>query len=257
MDLELDQVCYCPQKFTFLQQFFIISGVIQYGLLFAFMTSGLLYNIIDWESYARNTTIEPPKVEYKDKYPLVRSKEESEEEDVVDPTLKGRNKYVLENTPVGLVAMRYNYDDSVFEYYSDRTIPYTFLEVCGRKYCNMFREPELFLGDTIESISYDGFIDSDESDNECDISEKDLKAVIKSKYSSKSELENVVTELYPSSSDDEDVTQEKNEVIRNTYRYLDVMREFKPNKVPEEEHVDPNPNAKMTFDMFKKFMKFD
>ena len=84
-----------------------------------------------------------------------------------------------------------------------------------------------------------------------------MKAVIKSKYSSKRELENVVTELYPSSSDNEDVTQEKAEVIGNTYRYIDSMREFKPHEVPEKERVELNPNAKMTFDMFKKFMKFE
>ncbi len=41
--------------------------------------------------------------------------------------------------------------------------------------------------------------DSDEnSDEECDISEKDLKEIIKSKYNSRTELENVITELFPS-----------------------------------------------------------
>jgi hypothetical protein len=44
------------------------------------------------------------------------------------------NSYVLENTPLGNVLMRYNVNTEVFEFYSDSTIPYRYLEAVARKY---------------------------------------------------------------------------------------------------------------------------
>ena len=44
------------------------------------------------------------------------------------------NSYVLENTPLGNVLMRYNVNTEVFEFYSDNTIPYRYLEAVARKY---------------------------------------------------------------------------------------------------------------------------
>lgn len=44
------------------------------------------------------------------------------------------NNYVLECTPLGNVYMRWNNDKGSFEYFSNNTIPYRFLEPIGRKY---------------------------------------------------------------------------------------------------------------------------
>ena len=44
------------------------------------------------------------------------------------------NSYVLEYTPLGNVYMRYNNSKKSFEYFSNNTIPYRFLETIGRKY---------------------------------------------------------------------------------------------------------------------------
>jgi hypothetical protein len=44
------------------------------------------------------------------------------------------NNYVLEYTPLGNVIMRYNNDKKSFEYFSNNTIPYRYLEPIGRKY---------------------------------------------------------------------------------------------------------------------------
>jgi len=50
-----------------------------------------------------------------------------------------KNSMMIEKTPLGNVLMFYNNSRSSFEYYSDSTIPYRYLEVIGRKYvinCN-------------------------------------------------------------------------------------------------------------------------
>jgi len=44
------------------------------------------------------------------------------------------NNYVLENTPMGNIYMRYNNNKCSFEYFSNNTIPYRYLEPVGRKY---------------------------------------------------------------------------------------------------------------------------
>ena len=44
------------------------------------------------------------------------------------------NNYVLEHTPLGNIYMRYNNDKKSFEYFSNNTIPYRYLEPVARKY---------------------------------------------------------------------------------------------------------------------------
>ena len=44
------------------------------------------------------------------------------------------NNYILEHTPLGNIYMRYNNTKKSFEYFSNNTIPYRYLEPVGRKY---------------------------------------------------------------------------------------------------------------------------
>lgn len=55
------------------------------------------------------------------------------------------NSYVIETTPMGNVFMRYNNNKKTFEYFSNNTIPYRFLEVVGRKYVVTYFCKPLFV----------------------------------------------------------------------------------------------------------------
>jgi hypothetical protein len=55
------------------------------------------------------------------------------------------NNYILEFTPLGNVYMRYNHFKKSFEYFSNNTIPYRYLETIGRKYVMTFRCKPLFI----------------------------------------------------------------------------------------------------------------
>lgn len=55
------------------------------------------------------------------------------------------NNYILEFTPLGNVYMRYNQFKNSFEYFSNNTIPYRYLETIGRKYVMTFRCKQLFI----------------------------------------------------------------------------------------------------------------
>lgn len=55
------------------------------------------------------------------------------------------NNYIMEYTPLGNVYMRYNNDKKSFEYFSNNTIPYRFLETVARKYVITFWCKPLFI----------------------------------------------------------------------------------------------------------------
>ena len=58
---------------------------------------------------------------------------------------KCMNAYVLEYTPLGNVCMRYNNDKKSFEYFSNNSIPYRYLESVGRKYVTTYWCKPIFV----------------------------------------------------------------------------------------------------------------
>lgn len=59
--------------------------------------------------------------------------------------LRFKNKFIIENTPLGNVNMCYNHEKESFEYYSDKTIPYRYLEPVARKYVCIFMCKDLYI----------------------------------------------------------------------------------------------------------------
>ena len=65
---------------------------------------------------------------------------------VIKERLDGlKNNFILEKTPLGNVIMYYNNFRESFEYYSDNTIPYRFLETIGRKYVKTFNCKQIYF----------------------------------------------------------------------------------------------------------------
>jgi hypothetical protein len=63
-----------------------------------------------------------------------------------------KNSFIIEKTPLGNVLMYYNNSRESFEYYSDNTIPYRYLETVSRKYVKTFNCRYLYV-DMGEEIS--------------------------------------------------------------------------------------------------------
>jgi hypothetical protein len=53
--------------------------------------------------------------------------------------------FVLENCPVGNVLMKYDSKKLSFEYYSDRVVPFRFLETIARKYAHNFHCADIYI----------------------------------------------------------------------------------------------------------------
>ncbi len=67
-------------------------------------------------------------------------------ESIINKKLDGFiNNYIMEYTPLGNVYMRYNNNKESFEYFSNNTIPYRFLESVARKYVMTFWCKPLFI----------------------------------------------------------------------------------------------------------------
>jgi hypothetical protein len=56
-----------------------------------------------------------------------------------------KNCIVMEKTPIGNAIMFYNNSKSSFEYYSDSTLPYRYLEVIARKYVITYKCKQIFV----------------------------------------------------------------------------------------------------------------
>jgi hypothetical protein len=69
-------------------------------------------------------------VKYDDKYDSLEAIQLNEEEMTMLPS-----KFVMESTPVGNVIMYFDYDKRAFQYYSDFSVPYKYLECVSKKFC--------------------------------------------------------------------------------------------------------------------------
>jgi len=86
----------------------------------------------EWNVYLeKNKRVIP----YEEKYPL---------KNLSGGDVKIQN-IIIDETPNGNVAMRYNKEDSGFEYWSDKDISYIQLETVARKYVNSFGCTELYI----------------------------------------------------------------------------------------------------------------
>ena len=56
-----------------------------------------------------------------------------------------KNNFIIEKTPLGNVIMYWNNTRESFEYYSDNTIPYRYLETVGRKYVKTFNCRKIYV----------------------------------------------------------------------------------------------------------------
>lgn len=79
-------------------------------------------------------------------YNNIEELEQQAKQHIIDEQLKKFKKnFIIENTPLGNVLMFYNHDKLAFEYYSDLTIPYRYLEVIARKYVLTFDYRPLYI----------------------------------------------------------------------------------------------------------------
>jgi hypothetical protein len=98
------------------------------------------------------------------------------------------NNYIIEYTPVGNVIMRFNNNKKSFEYYSNHSVPYRYLESIGRKYVLTYKCTNIFIdmNEELEKVKKLNEIKNNEEKNGGDKKNKLMKnpQVFKSQYMS-------------------------------------------------------------------------
>jgi hypothetical protein len=84
------------------------------------------------EDYEEENIIEKYEDKYKNKLETLEKTETS-----IDRLNQLKNSFIIETTPYGNVLMFWDQNRRSFTYYSDKTMPYRFLEVVARKYVIM------------------------------------------------------------------------------------------------------------------------
>jgi hypothetical protein len=175
------------------------------------------------------------------------------------------NNFIMEKTPSGNVIMYYNNKRGSFEFYSDNTIPYRYLETVSRKYVKTFNCRYLYVDMENELNESDKLI-KEQNDKKClakDVvqeetnKKKDVFAKFKG-YNKESGTGRVNTAVAPKNSVPNNVKNrlaEDDAVVRlkmnaNRYTCEGRLSNFNFLKVPDRKVVDKK--YAMTFADFKK-----
>lgn len=112
--------------------------------------------------------------------------EEKAKQYVIDEQLKKfKKKFIIEYTPLGNVLLFYNHDKLAFEYYSDLTIPYRYLETVVRKYILTYNYRPLYIDMEEELKEYERKIEeNDKLKAEMNNSDKLKKPQVFAKFKS-------------------------------------------------------------------------
>ena len=111
------------------------------GVVVAGAIGGLIsFVLLDFET--SEARLQDVKIPYENYYLLGNNKEYVEEFEKDENIRKG---VVEEETPDGVVIMKYNNDVERFEYWADKSIKYKYLETVARKYVILFDCREKYI----------------------------------------------------------------------------------------------------------------
>jgi hypothetical protein len=186
-------------------------------------------------------------------------KEEKLEEQAIQFILSKRleklkNSFIMEKTPLGNVVMYYNVKRESFEYFSDSTIPYRFLEVVARKYVSTFKCRFIYVLMEEELKKYEKKVElfeiqkkiKEEEDNKTNSllpNKKNVFATFKS-YNKESGSGRVIKAPPPKNSipNNSFTKNQKDKIIlkenANRYTYEGRFSNFSPLKKVERKEVD-------------------
>jgi len=81
---------------------------------------------------------EEEEIPYEKQYDLDDCKNDGDKENI-------ERNILLETTPQGKICIKYSNEEEGFEYWSDKTIDYKYLETAARKYVNTFSYKDLYI----------------------------------------------------------------------------------------------------------------
>lgn len=133
---------YCVENNMLFPMFFLVS-FIPFTILFSsWVVAKLVF--LPYVEMAKNEkeiewTEEEEIVKYEEKYPII-------EKNIKNEDLDTDNCCVCESTPDGLVFMKYNKKNEIFDWWGDnKSTSYKYLETVARKYVNSFKCSNFYI----------------------------------------------------------------------------------------------------------------
>lgn len=191
-----DELYIVDQHLNSGQMFFILLGMLPIITCFpCWIVANFIYKPMknkgkaQMEELIKNEKQFPP---YEYQYPIPPCKENSSKETNI-------NNIVIDNTPDGYVAIRYDEEEEGFLYWSDKNISYKYLEAIARKYVKMFNCRGIYIDrgynlrekilkirkEIIKNIETEKNREAIEGDEEGESEEEDVFASLK-KYNTSS-----------------------------------------------------------------------
>ena len=174
--------------------------------------------------------------------------------------------YLFETTPLGNLIMRYNNKRETFEYYSDCSIPYRYLETACRKYVITYKCRPLYIDMGAELKDYEQKLIEKENEQKLQVKEKEKDKEVKKKsvfakfksYNTESGTGRVNTGAPSKNNIQSTNTNNRNEKVilkenANRYSYQGKINNFSILIKVDKKLV--NKKYKMSFADFKKQMK--
>lgn len=172
---------------------------------------------------------------------------------------KHKDNYILECTPLGNVYMRYNSSKEVFEYFSDSTLPYRYLETVARKYVMTFWCKVIYVDieEELKRAEEEGKKKKELNLNQKQIAKPSKETLeimnkIKAKnvkMSLPSHIQANLPSIQNGTTDNKHLLKERS----NRYTWEGRLRDFCPLKKIDKKVVDKRLN--LTFSEFKKMQQ--
>jgi hypothetical protein len=184
------------------------------------------------------------------------------------------DNYILEYTPLGNIYMRYNNDKKSFEYFSNNSIPYRYLEPVGRKYVMTYWCKPIFVDIEEELKKAEEIYDKKVVDLNNKELNKDLKrfnpknVLVKLKDYNKDTKENSIRPMKNRTDNNSilpaqiknnlpDINKKSEKMFlkekANRYTWEGRLTNFCPLKKIDKKMIDKNLN--MTYTEFKKLQQ--
>ena len=194
---------------------------------------------------------------------IQKKAEELSQEYIIKQRLdKLNNCFVMEKTPLGNVLMIYKNDS--FEYYSDNTIPYRYLETVARKYIKLFNCRQIYIDMEEELKIYEEKLKKNVESKQIDKKIDNVKKNVFAKFKSYNKdaltgrvnmvpppKNNILNNLMSNENDNEKVILKEN---ANHYKYQGKLSNFNILKKVDRKIVDKK--YAMSFSDFKKTMMY-
>lgn len=138
---------------------FIFVSVVCFGfcyLLRGYFLKSFHQKVLKVEKEVEDEEKEGSTPKYEDRYHDVLEKVKNVNKNVLNALNVSSNNFLMETTPNGNVIMKYNNERQSFEYYSDKDIPYKYLETVARKFVKTFFCYEYYIITKLKFVKVNG-----------------------------------------------------------------------------------------------------